>query len=191
MSPKWVKELFTLTKELTVGETDSVGTILNHYNNVVALLINTQSTEDYGGRFKFKGGRWFLFVFDENTVNYQWFHTYNKGQVSYTADTMYGISRYLVHRVWHTKEDGDEEVHYCSTGDIPLWETARCVTQQELDRLLTYSKEVKAMEYGDYCNLTYNDNEDSSWFSHVRSLTVVTDLHTNPDWAEFRTQELL
>ena len=67
MSPKWVKELFTLNKELTVGETDSVGTILNAYNNVVALLINTQSTEDYGGRFKFKGGRWFLFVFDENT----------------------------------------------------------------------------------------------------------------------------
>lgn len=189
MDPKWVKELFTLNKELTVGETDSVGTILNVYNNVVALLINTQYTEDYGGRFKFKGGKWFLFVFEQNTDNKQWFYTLNKGQVSYTADTMYGISRYLVHRVWHTKEDGNE-VHYCSTGDIPLWQTARCVTQSELDRLLKYNKEVKAMEWGDYCNLTYNDNEDSEWFSDVKSLAVVTDLHTNPDWAEFRTQEL-
>jgi len=191
MSPEWVKELFTLTKELIVGKTDSVGTILNAYNNVVALLINTQSTEDYGGRFKFKGNRWFLFVFDENTVNYQWFLTYNKGQVSYTADTMYGISRYLIHRQWITKEDGDEEVRYCSDGDIPLWDTARCVTQNELDRLLKYNKEVKAMEYGDYCNLTFNDDPNSEWFSDVKFLTVVTDLHTNPDWAEFRTQELL
>jgi len=190
MSPKWVKELFTLNKELTVGETDSVGTILNVYNNVVALLINTQTTEDYYGRFKFKGGRWFLFVFEQNTANKQWFYTLNKGTVSYTADTMYGISRYLVHREWHIKDEYDEVIHYCSSGDIPLWETARCLTQNELDRLLAYSKEVKALEYGDYCNLTYNDDQDSMWFADVKSLTVVTDLHTNPDWAEFRTQEL-
>lgn len=180
---RWLRVLFSPKVERYIGKSDSLGNPLVA-GQMIHLMINTQSVEDYHGRFKFKGNGWYVFSFPAMDLN-QWFFVTADKLIHWTADTMYGVTRYLTFRRW--EQNGES---YYAEGDIPLWDSARVITQFELDALKSKKADIDNLNAYEEQDISDQLMEAESPYDliDIKYMSFVTDLATNPDWADFRTQ---